>query len=1165
MRIKRRIFISMITVTLICNVAFFAASLIIYNREINRSVYNKINVAANVIEHEIGSLKANARVAAIGMAANPDLIEALKSNNRDKLVRTANALKNMARVDYCTIIDRNGVVLTRTHDDKYDDTLAHLPHVSQALNGSIESYVAKGVTIRLGAYAGAPIYDSNMNIIGVVSLGFKLDDQDFVHNLKAITGSEVTIFLNDERVASTVMYSDGTYVLGTTADKEISSKVLAGAAYTGKIQLFGKDVLVRYSPLYGADDEVVGMLFVGFYTMENTNRIWFFILMVVLITLAVLTVCIIIARFVSGVIERRMESMMNEIREREMELARINNINNSQLLTLNMVVKAAKLVLWEMEIDRENPLSVKNEFIGAKEFNRLLGFENEDDLPGVIESWVNRMHPDDRERAFGALTAFLNDVSGRTPYDIEYRILKKNGEYAYHHATAEAIRDKNGNAIHVAGAQRDITEENERLLALNRVHDVMEKMLESMDTMLIITEVESDKIIYLNETFKKEFGFTDDAIGKQCWKMIVRDAAGRCGFCPKNDLDINSNKVVSWEFYNPVTKGHYRISSRFIDWPDGTRVFMEQCIDITEIKESIIEINKARDAAEDANKTKSIFLANMSHEIRTPMNSIIGFSELAQYGDIAPKTREYLHNIQDSAEWLLKIINDILDISKIESGKIILENIPFDLTDIFAHCQSAIIPRTKEKGVMLYCYAEPSVGKKLLGDPVRLRQVLTNLLSNAVKFTNIGTVKLLASIESSDSESVTIHFEIKDSGIGMDEGQIARIFEPFVQGDDSVTRRFGGTGLGLTITKSIIELMGGTLGVESAIGVGSKFSFKLKFNLIDDVDEITEKIMVNEFEKPNFKGEILICEDNSLNQQVICGHLARVGLSTVVAHNGKEGVEIIEQRVKSGKRPFDLIFMDIHMPVMDGLEASAKIAEFKTKTPIVALTANIMSNDLELYRISGMSDCLGKPFTSKDLWKCLVKYISVESFTDVDVSRQFDEDEKMLKQLKMNFVKDNRTTYNKIFEAVKGGDIKSAHRFAHTLKSNAAQIGKKQLQTVAAVVETMLSGGKNLLTEEQMYSLKTELQSVLDELSPLLMETKDGKKIEAVDVAKALELIEKLEPLLRNNDTESLKFLDELYAVPGADELIHQIEEYEFKLAITKLEHLKKRLTAENG
>ncbi|MCL2689037.1 MAG: ATP-binding protein [Chitinispirillia bacterium] len=1166
MKIRRRIFIAMITTTLICNVAFFISALVIYNKEKSQSAHNKVNVAANVVGQEINYLKSIASFAALGIANNKDLVDAISSNDRNEIVSTANTIQSTTLFDYCVIMDKNGVVLIRTNElNNYGDNVSNLPHVKSALSGKTEAYILHGPTIQLAVSAAAPIYDNNMNIIGAVSLGFMLEKQEFVHRLKMITGCEVSIFRYDERISTTILGDDGKYVIGTKADEKIGQIVLSGKSYTGKIKLFGRDIIAGYSPLYGIGDEIVGMLFVGTYAVEDTSKIWLFILLVTVITLFVHMICIILAKFVSKIIEQRMENMMNEIREREMELARINNVNNSQLLTLNLVVKAAKFVLWEIEIEKEDPLNIKNKIIWSDEFNKLLGFENKGDLPAAIDSWIDLVHPDDREKVFDAFSKHLTDLTGKTPYDIEYRMLKKNGEYAYHHAISETIRDKNGNAVHVAGAQTDITEAKNNLLAINKMHGVMKKLLESMDTMLIITEIESDKIIYLNETFKKEFSFTDDAIGRECWKMIVDGAQGRCGFCPKNDLDVNSNKVVSWEFFNPKTQGHYKISSRFMDWPDGSRVFIEQCIDITEIKESIIEINKARDAAEDANRAKSIFLANMSHEIRTPMNSIIGFSELAQYGDIAPKTREYLHNIQESAEWLLKVINDILDISKIESGKVVLERIPFNLTDIFAHCQSAIIPKTKEKGIMLYCYAEPSVGKKLLGDPVRLRQVLNNLLSNAVKFTNVGTVKLLASVDKCDTKNVTIHFEIKDSGIGMDESQIAKIFEPFIQGDDSVTRRFGGTGLGLTITKNIIELMGGTLLVESAIGVGSKFSFKLNFELIDDINNVSEKIMVNEFEKPNFNGDILVCEDNNLNQQVICGHLARVGLNAVVAHNGKEGVDFVSKRIRYGKKPFDLIFMDIHMPVMDGLEAASKITAMGTKTPIVALTANIMSNDLELYRTNGMDDCLGKPFTSKELWKCLVKYIPVESFSDVDVNRLYDEDEKMLNKLKINFVKDNQTAYSKIIEAVEAGDIKTAHRLAHTLKSNAAQIGKKQLQTVAAVVETMLSGEKNLLTEEQIRSLETELKLVLDELKPLLAEARSVKTLEPVDAEKTLALIEKLEPLLKNNDTASLKFLDALYAVPGADEIAQQIEEFEFKHAAVKLTELKKRLTAENG
>ncbi|MCL2755093.1 MAG: ATP-binding protein, partial [Oscillospiraceae bacterium] len=526
--------------------------------------------------------------------------------------------------------------------------------------------------------------------------------------------------------------------------------------------------------------------------------------------------------------------------------------------------------------------------------------------------------------------------------------------------------------------------------------------------------------------------------------------------------------------------------------------------------------------------------------------------------------RRYLGNIHGSAEWLLNIINDILDVSKIEAGKVELERIPFDLPEIFEHCQSAIAPKAEKKGVSLYCYAEPSIGKKLLGDPVRVRQVVINLLSNAVKFTNVGVVKLMAGIVRGDDESVTMTFEVKDSGIGMNPEQIAKIFDPFSQGDESVTRRFGGTGLGLAITKNIIELMGGTLRVESVPGVGSKFAFTLTFELVDDASPLAAEVTINQFEKPKFKGEVLICEDNSLNQQVICDHLARVGLDTMVADNGLEGVNIIQSRLERGEKMFDLIFMDIHMPEMDGLEAASIItgltAGAKIKVPIVAITANIMSNDMEHYRESGMSDTLGKPFKAHELWKCLIKYIPVENYCGVDKPRQSAEDAKALKKLKTIFVKNNQDTCREIFRALEGNDKKTAFRITHSLKSNAGQIGEQALQEAAAAVEAMLSESTNNINSKLLRSLEGELKSVLGKLEPLRLEA-DSVKLETItDMGRIHEVFAALEPLLKNKSPECEDLLDSIYAIGGAKALAGYIEKFQFKPAIEELHKLKKEL-----
>jgi len=394
------------------------------------------------------------------------------------------------------------------------------------------------------------------------------------------------------------------------------------------------------------------------------------------------------------------------------------------------------------------------------------------------------------------------------------------------------------------------------------------------------------------------------------------------------------------------------------------------------VKKPFDEIVSLKEKAEGSSRFKSEFLANMSHEIRTPMNSIVGFSELALDDDISPKTNRYLKNILENAEWLLQIINDILDISKIESGKMELEKVPFDLRDLLNACQSIVLPKAIDKGLRLTFYAEPPTGRTLIGDPTRLRQVIINLLSNAIKFTKTGVVRFQSSVVDSDKSSVTISIEVKDSGIGMTEEQLNEIFSPFAQAESETTRKYGGTGLGLSITKSILDMMDSKLDVESTPRVGSKFSFKIKLDTIDIPEEelLKKRDLQSNLKKPIFEGDVLLCEDNIMNRQVICEHLTRVGLNTFVAVNGKIGVDFVKRRAEEGKKQFDLILMDMHMPEMDGIEATSIINDMNLDIPIVAITANIMSSDRELYDELDMKGFVGKPFTSQELWQCLMKF-----------------------------------------------------------------------------------------------------------------------------------------------------------------------------------------------
>jgi CheY-like chemotaxis protein len=436
----------------------------------------------------------------------------------------------------------------------------------------------------------------------------------------------------------------------------------------------------------------------------------------------------------------------------------------------------------------------------------------------------------------------------------------------------------------------------------------------------------------------------------------------------------------------------------------------------------------------------------------------------------------------------------------------------------------------------------------LIGDPTRLRQVLINFLSNAIKFTNCGTIKVSSSVASSTEDSIEIHFEVRDSGKGMTPEQIAKIHEPFVQADSSTTRKYGGTGLGLSIARNIIELMGGNLTIESMPGVGSKFSFNIVFKTTDSPSSISEeKTTGDKIEKPVFDGEILVCEDNAMNQQVISDHLARVGLRTVIAENGQEGIDIVRTRMENGKKPFDLIFMDIQMPVMDGLEAAPKVAALGTGSPIVAMTANVMVDDKELYKTNNMSDCIGKPFSTQELWRCLLKYLKPVEQKTIKQETQDETEIEIIKMLLPHFAKYNQNRFAEITGALEAGDIKLAHRLAHTLKGNAGQIGKPGLQAAAADVEKMLKNGENLVTKKQLAVLETELNKVLEELAPLLEEPKAPAPVFSSE--KARELAGKLVPLLKSGNPECLKFIGDLRIISGSEGLIKQMENFDFESA----------------
>jgi signal transduction histidine kinase/CheY-like chemotaxis protein len=385
------------------------------------------------------------------------------------------------------------------------------------------------------------------------------------------------------------------------------------------------------------------------------------------------------------------------------------------------------------------------------------------------------------------------------------------------------------------------------------------------------------------------------------------------------------------------------------------------------------DLLKAREAAEAASQAKSDFLANMSHEIRTPLNGVLGFTQLAQMQTQDPDQQRYLDKIQVAGKQLLRLINDILDMSKIEAGKLALEQIRFDLPGVMRSLETQTGEMAKAKGLQLQLSVAPDAAQALLGDPLRMEQILLNYISNAIKFTEQGRIEVHALVLADKGSHVVVQFEVRDTGLGMDAATLARLFTAFEQADNSTTRRFGGSGLGLAICKRLADLMGGEVGADSHLGQGSRFWFKVTLPKATQTMPIPKHADTTPSHTGALEGtRILLTEDNELNQLLACSILEHMGSTVRVARSGLEAIDLLRTE------PFDCVLMDIQMPGMDGLTATRTIRTDLAlhNLPIIAMTANARTEDRRACLDAGMNDFVSKPFNIEQLRDTLQKWRS---------------------------------------------------------------------------------------------------------------------------------------------------------------------------------------------
>ncbi len=748
---------------------------------------------------------------------------------------------------------------------------------------------------------------------------------------------------------------------------------------------------------------------------------------------------------------------------------------------------------------------------------------------------------------------------------------------------------------YIACIINDITERIEAEKELREAYEETMMIVDQMPAPVVLVD-EAGMIIRINNELLSivEVYDEDNILGRSILEFVVPYE----GISKVNIMDfMRSEKSFKSAIRNSAGKIIYLFVNPRKMLYRGETVYISLCQDIEmQIKTENALITAARDA-QIANEMKTNFLANMSHEIRTPLNAILGFSELAlDTNGISKEMKNYFEKIRTSTYGLVGIINDILDISKIESGKMELERIPFQLFEVLAHCESVANKQAADKQIkLLYDPISPQE-RLFVGDPVKLRQVLINLVSNAIKFTDVGTVRVTTKLTELDNSRISVMFEIKDSGIGMSAEHLERIFEPFVQADASTTRKYGGTGLGLPITKSIIELMGGELKVSSFIGLGSRFSFELVFDTVPLSEFNTNQNTLNK--RPIFNSRVLVCEDNEMNQQVIVEHLRRIGINSVVAENGKIGVEQVKKSIDQNK-PFDLIFMDVHMPVMDGIEATKVLQQMGINTPIVAMTANMFKSDIDSYLKLGMCDYVGKPFTVSQLWSCLLRHLDPIILEDIELQEEVytgDDDvilneklgiersagdEKLYRKIKVEFYKSNKALMESLQQYLAIGDVKTAHRIIHTLKGTSAMIGAERLAKVALDVEQYFKKALNDIElgriefnelkaglVKEVFALDNHLRAVLSELEIVVEEEKifeEAMEDNEFNVDEAILLIDNLQPLLEAEDIQAKDYISQIRKTLAvrfdqAHDLIDHIENYDFDVAAEVLRKIKEEL-----